>query len=78
MSQNINPEIILVNPTGGKLDSDSLHISPRPNDLRGKRLGLLDNTKANAEVILRRIADILGHDTLLCPYFLIQVSKFLQ
>tara|TARA_Y100000588_G_scaffold33898_2_gene32924 strand:- start:231 stop:536 length:306 start_codon:yes stop_codon:yes gene_type:complete len=59
MSQNINPEIILVNPTGGKLDSDSLHISPRPNDLRGKRLGLLDNTKANAEVILRRIADIL-------------------
>ena len=39
MSQNINPEIILVNPTGGNLDSDSLHISPRPNDLRGKRLG---------------------------------------
>ena len=23
MSQNINPEIILVNPTGGNLDSDS-------------------------------------------------------
>ena len=59
MFQNINSEITLIDPTGRSLDSDYLHISPRPIDLRGKRLGLLDNTKANAEVILRRIADIL-------------------
>ena len=59
MSENVDSEMILVDPTGHNLNTSSLQISPRPSDLRGKRLGLLDNTKANAEVILRRIADIL-------------------
>ena len=59
MFENVDSEMILVDPTGHNLNTSSLHISPRPSDLRGKRLGLLDNTKANAEVILRRIADIL-------------------
>jgi len=59
MSEKVNPEMILVDPTGHSLYTAGLHISPRPSDLRGKRLGLLDNTKANSEVILRKIADIL-------------------
>ena len=37
-------------------------LAPRPTDLRGKRLGLLDNSKANAEVILRAIARILDEE----------------
>ena len=59
MSEKVDPGMILVDPTGSDMDVTVLHISPRPNDLRGKRLGLLDNTKANAEIILRKIADIL-------------------
>jgi len=59
MSEKVDPETILVDPTGHSLTTAGLHISPRPSDLRGKRLGLLDNTKANSEVILRKIADIL-------------------
>ena len=59
MSEKVDPETILVDPTGHNLNTAGLHISPRPSDLRGKRLGLLDNTKANSEVILRKIADIL-------------------
>ena len=59
MSEKVDPETILVDPTGPSLNTSGLHISPRPSDLRGKRLGLLDNTKANSEVILRKIADIL-------------------
>ena len=37
-------------------------LAPRPVDLRGKRLGLLDNSKANSEVILRAIARILDEE----------------
>ena len=59
MSEKVDPEMILVDPTGHSLNTAGLHISLRPSDLRGKRLGLLDNTKANSEVILRKIADIL-------------------
>ena len=59
MSEKVDPGVILVDPTGHNLNTTSLRISPRPSDLRGKRLGLLDNTKANSEVILRKIADIL-------------------
>lgn len=59
MSEKVDPGVILVDPTGHNLNTTSLHISPRPSGLHGKRLGLLDNTKANAEVILRKIADIL-------------------
>ena len=59
MSEKVDTEVTLVDPTGHSLNPTGLHISPRPSDLRGKRLGLLDNTKANAGVILRKIADIL-------------------
>ena len=59
MSEKFDPKVTLVDPTGHHMNESGSHISPRVNDLRGKRLGLLDNTKANAELILRKIADIL-------------------
>ena len=59
MSERIAPGVILVDPTGHRADETESHISPRLSDLRGVRLGLLDNTKANAEIILRKVADIL-------------------
>ena len=59
MSEIIEPGVILVDPTGHRIDETESHISPRLSDLRGVRLGLLDNTKANAEIILRKVADIL-------------------
>ena len=53
-------EVLMVDPTGEAPDSQSLTLVPRPTDLRGKRLGLLDNSKANSDVILRAIAAILN------------------
>ncbi len=49
----------LVDPTGEDPGLAPLALAPRPAGLRGKRLGLLDNSKANSDVILRAIADIL-------------------
>ena len=51
--------IRIVDPTGEDLGLSDVNLAPRPADLRGKRLGLLDNSKVNAEVILRAIARIL-------------------
>ena len=59
MADIVDSGVILVDPTGHRLDGTESHISPRLTDLRGVRLGLLDNTKANAEIVLRKIADIL-------------------
>jgi hypothetical protein len=50
----------LVDPTGADPGLINLDLSPRPTDLRGKRLGLLDNSKANSDVILYAIARILN------------------
>ena len=52
----------LVDPTGTDPGIVSWSLSPRPEDLRGKRVGLLDNSKANSDVVLRAIADILGSE----------------
>ncbi len=52
----------LVDPTGADPGAQSFVLAPRPADLRGKRLGLLDNSKANSDVILRKIADILDQE----------------
>lgn len=42
------------------MNESEFFISPRPDALRGKRLESLDNTKANAGVILRKLIDILN------------------
>ena len=52
----------LVDPTGVDPGVRPLTLAPRPVDLRGKRLGLLDNSKANSDVILRAIARILTEE----------------
>ncbi len=52
--------IQLVDPTGTDPGLVNLDLSPRPTDLRGLRLGLLDNSKANSDVILHAIARILN------------------
>ncbi len=52
----------MVDPTGFDPGLQTLNLAPRPVDLRGKRLGLLDNSKANSDVILRAIARILDEE----------------
>nr|WP_089939465.1 hypothetical protein [Candidatus Entotheonella palauensis] len=54
-----HPAIQLVDPTGADPGAGTFSLSPRPAALQGKRLGLLDNSKANSDVILRAIADLL-------------------
>ncbi len=54
-----HPTIQLVDPTGADPGVDTFSLAPRPSDLQGKRLGLLDNSKANSDVILHAIAELL-------------------
>jgi len=35
---------------------------PRPKQLKGLRIGLVENTKKNAEEVLRKVAEILAAD----------------
>jgi hypothetical protein len=37
-----------------------VHLAPRPRDLHGLRLGLVENTKFNADTLLLKLADRLG------------------
>ena len=55
-------KIQLVDPTGADPGPNPMALSDRPHDLRGKRLGLLDNSKANSDVLLRAISDILNDE----------------
>lgn len=60
MTTLTHPTIELVDPTGVDPGERTLTLAPRPTDLRGKRLGLLDNSKANSDVILHTIARLLN------------------
>ena len=42
---------------------DNIDYVPRPRNLRGLRIGLIENTKKNAEEVLRKVAEKLrdGH-----------------
>ena len=55
-------KIQLVDPTGTDPGPNPMTLADRPADIRGKRLGLLDNSKANSDVILRAISDILNDE----------------
>jgi hypothetical protein len=53
------PRLIrLLDPTA-KARQDTTPLAPRPPDLRGKRIGILDNTKSNADVLMLRLAALL-------------------
>ena len=54
--------VYLVDPRGADPGTQPLHLAPRPADLRGKRLGLLDNSKANSDFILYTIARLLDQE----------------
>ena len=62
----------LVDPTGAAPGKTSLNLSPRPVDLKGKRLGLLDNSKANSDVILNTIAEVLNQQYEFADIFYVQ------
>ena len=47
-----------LDPTAGG-NKAAIPLAPRPTDLAGKVVGLLDNTKEQADVILETIADAL-------------------
>jgi hypothetical protein len=49
----------LLDPTGFNEKAADNTLAPRPAGLRGLTIGLLDNTKPNAEVLLSEIADEL-------------------
>ena len=55
-------KIRLIDPTGGAAERATFTLAPRAGDLRGKRLGLLDNSKSGSEQILRAIARILDQE----------------
>jgi hypothetical protein len=48
----------LLDPTA-KAHQDTTPLAPRHPDLRGKRIGILDNTKSNADVLMLRLAELL-------------------
>lgn len=50
--------IQVLNPTG-KANVPEVAMAPRPDSLEGKVVGLLDNTKANADVFLSRVEELL-------------------
>ncbi len=54
--------IQLVDPTGTDPGPNPLTLADRPADIRGKRLALLDNSKANSNIILRAISEILNDE----------------
>jgi hypothetical protein len=49
----------LFDPTAAPV-SREVKIAPRPLRLDGLRIGLVENTKFNSDVLLRRLADRLG------------------
>ena len=47
-----------IDPTAGG-GKERIPLAPRPMDLAGKVVGLLDNTKEQADIILQAVADTL-------------------
>jgi hypothetical protein len=52
----------LLDPTGDSERTVDTTLSPRPGSLRGLTVGLLDNAKANAAVLLSEIGHILRRE----------------
>ena len=52
----------LVDPTGEDMDPGDFHLTRRPQDLRGKKLGLLENSKSNSDRVLKELGQILNEE----------------
>ena len=50
----------LVNPKGTELPQSEFHMNDRSSGLAGKRLGLMENAKANAGSLLFELGNILN------------------
>ena len=57
----IEPDQIVFDPRG-VVETEPLALSPRARDLSGLRLGVLDNTKWNANRLLRKTAAMLREE----------------
>ena len=53
---------LLLDPTGDAGSAGDTRLAPRLRTLRGARIGLLDNTKPNASVLLAEVARQLRRD----------------
>jgi hypothetical protein len=49
----------ILNPVPAAPPGSVSPLAPRPRDLRGKRVGILDNSKPNADALLGRVAELL-------------------
>ena len=50
----------MVNPRGTELPTTEFHMNDRSGGLAGKRLGLMENSKANADKLLHELGNILN------------------
>lgn len=53
------PGMVILDPTSAPLPVDA-RLATRPADLNGKVLGLLNNSKANAAILLDAVGDLLA------------------
>jgi hypothetical protein len=58
MTKN-TPDLVVFDPRG-VVEAATRPLAPRPDDLAGRRLGVLDNTKWNANRLLRKTIARLG------------------
>ncbi len=49
----------MLDPTGARTGSEDARLAPRDHHLRGKTVGLLNNTKPNSAVLLEQLAELL-------------------
>ncbi len=59
VTESASPKIVVLNPVAAALPAD-VKLARRPETLNGKVLGLLNNSKHNAEALLDQIADLMA------------------
>jgi hypothetical protein len=52
----------VLDPTGERKPPESRQLLSRPASLRGRTVGLLDISKPRGDVVLDRLAELLGND----------------
>lgn len=54
---------MLIHTPAGAIGPPAVHLAPSPQVLAGKRIGILDNRKPNAGILLTHLAERLAHRT---------------